>query len=217
MFEKAARMAPQSADVKVYLALHYARTPDWQRAVPLLEQVAAESPNRMPVLEALAAVRERQDRVPEALALRQRIYSLRTPTPAELVQLGQLAMDAGNTPVALDAFERARTAQGTRVPERPRTGFAVPRRAPVRGRPGRARSRAGVAPGVPDGALQAGPGERAAEGAGRGRADRSGPAGRRRDDARPRSRASGCSRNRKGPAARAAGPSLRPTRAVRPA
>ena len=66
----------------------------------------------MPVLEALAAVRERQQRVPEALALRQRIYGLRTPTPAELVQLGQLAMEAGNTPVALDAFERARTLQG---------------------------------------------------------------------------------------------------------
>jgi tetratricopeptide (TPR) repeat protein len=113
MFEKAALMAPQSADVKVYLALHYARTPDWQRGVPLLEQVAAEHPNRMPVLEALANVRERQQRVPEALALRQRIYALRAPTPAELVQLGQLAMDAGSTPLALDAFERARDLQGT--------------------------------------------------------------------------------------------------------
>jgi len=112
MFEQAARLAPQSADVKVYLALHYARTPDWQRGVPLLEQVAAEHPNRMPVLEALADVRERQKRVPEALALRQRIFGLRTPTPAELVQLGQLAMEAGSTPVALDAFERARTLQG---------------------------------------------------------------------------------------------------------
>jgi len=112
MFEKAALMAPQSADVKVYLALHYARTPDWQRGVPLLEQVAAEHPNRMPVLEALADVRERQQRVPEALALRQRIYALRTPTPAELVQLGQLAMESGRTPLALDAFERARAADG---------------------------------------------------------------------------------------------------------
>ena len=112
MFQKAARMAPQSADVKVYLALHYAKTTDWQRTVPLLEQVAAEHPNRVPVLEALATVRERQQRVPEALALRQRIFSLRTPTPAELVQLGHLAMDAENTPVALDSFERARAAQG---------------------------------------------------------------------------------------------------------
>ena len=57
-------------------------------------------------------MRERQRRVPEALALRQRIISLRTPTPAELVRLGQLAMEAGSTPVALDAFERARALQG---------------------------------------------------------------------------------------------------------
>ena len=112
MFEKAARMAPQSPDVKVYLALHYARTPEWRRTVPLLEQVASEHPDWIPVLEALASVRERQQRLPEALALRQRISSLRTPTPAELVRLGQLAMEAGSTPVALDAFERARMLQG---------------------------------------------------------------------------------------------------------
>ena len=165
MFEKAARMAPQSPDVKVYLALHYARTPDWQRMVPLLEQVAAEHPDRLPVLEALAVVRERQQRLPEALALRQRIISLRTPTPAELVRLGQLAMEAGSTPVALDAFERARMSAGRRVPERPGTGIAVSRCAPVRGRTGCARSCGAIAPGVPDGALQARPGQRAAEGA----------------------------------------------------
>ena len=100
--------------MKVYLALHYARTTDWQRAVPLLEQMATVYPSRMPVLEALAnQVRERQNRVPEALARRQRIYSRRAPTPAELVQLGRLAMEAGDTPGALDAFERARTAQGS--------------------------------------------------------------------------------------------------------
>jgi choline-sulfatase len=111
-FERAARLAPQSPDVKVYLALHYARTRDWQRSVPLLEQILAESPNRMPVLEALAGVREKQGRLPEAVALRQRIFDLRTPAPGELVQLGQLAMEAGNTPAALDAFERARALQG---------------------------------------------------------------------------------------------------------
>ena len=69
--------------------------------MPLLEQVAAEHPTGMPVLEALADVRERQ------AARRRRRWrcasgstSLRTPTPAELVQLGELAMEAGNTPVA---------------------------------------------------------------------------------------------------------------------
>ena len=177
MFEKAARLAPQSPDVKVYLALHYARTTDWQRAVPLLEQVVAETPDRMPVLEALADVRERQGRLPEALALRQRIYGLRTPTPAELVHLGELAMEAGQHAGGPRRVRARPGAAGRRVPERPRTGRAVSRRAPVRGRPRCARPRAGVAPGLPDGALQAGPGERAAEGTRRGRADRRGPGG----------------------------------------
>ncbi len=62
----------------------------------------------MPALEALAVVRERQGRVPEAIDLRRRIYKLRTPSAAELVQLGQLAMSAQQTGVAIDAFESAR-------------------------------------------------------------------------------------------------------------
>jgi Tfp pilus assembly protein PilF len=41
-FERASRIAPQSIDVRTYLALHYARGPEWQRAAPLLEQVIAE-------------------------------------------------------------------------------------------------------------------------------------------------------------------------------
>ena len=39
LFRRAAAIAPQSQDVRTYLALHYARTKDWPRAVPLLEQV----------------------------------------------------------------------------------------------------------------------------------------------------------------------------------
>ena len=38
----------------MYLALHYARGKDWEQAVPLLEQVVAESPDRLPALEGLA-------------------------------------------------------------------------------------------------------------------------------------------------------------------
>jgi choline-sulfatase len=107
-FRKASELAPRSQDVRTYLALHYARGKDWVRASPLLEQVLAESPERVPALEALAVVRERQGRVPEAIDLRRRIYKLRTPSAAELVQLGQLAMSAQQTGVALDAFESAR-------------------------------------------------------------------------------------------------------------
>ncbi len=61
-FERAGEIAPGSQDVRTYLALHYARGKDWARAVPLLEQVVAESPDRLPAVEALARVRERQGR-----------------------------------------------------------------------------------------------------------------------------------------------------------
>ncbi len=111
-FERAGEIAPRSQDVRTYLALHYARGKDWARAVPLLEQVVAESPDRLPAVEALARVRERQGRVEEAIALRRQVYAKRKPSPAELVHLGGLAMGAGRTAVALESFEGARAALG---------------------------------------------------------------------------------------------------------
>lgn len=111
-FAKAAAIAPGSSDVRTYRALHYARGKEWQRAVPMLEQIVAEAPDNVPALEALAVVREREGRLEEAVSLRQQIYRLRTPTPAELVQMGALAMQLGRTPVAIEALERARAAQG---------------------------------------------------------------------------------------------------------
>jgi choline-sulfatase len=110
-FEKAAALAPDSQDVRTYLALHYARGRDWARAVPLLERVVAESPDRLPALEALAVVRERQGRLEEALALRQRIYALRRPSPEERAGLGRLAMSAQRTALAIEAFEGLRAEQ----------------------------------------------------------------------------------------------------------
>jgi tetratricopeptide (TPR) repeat protein len=107
-FRKASELAPRSIDVRTYLALHYARGKDWARAVPLLEQVVAESPERVPALEALALVRERQGRIPESIELRRKIYKLRTPSSAELVQLGRLAMSMRQTAPAIEAFEAAR-------------------------------------------------------------------------------------------------------------
>lgn len=111
-FEKAREIAPRSADVRTYLALHHARTKQWERAVPLLEEVVAEEPDRLPALEALAALRERQGRIAEGLVLRQKIYTLRDPSPAELLRVGQLAMGLGRTALALESYEKARAAQG---------------------------------------------------------------------------------------------------------
>jgi choline-sulfatase len=111
-FNKAAEIAPDSQDVRTYLALHYARGKQWERAVPLLERVVAETPDRLPALEALAVVRERQGRDAEAVSLRQKIYGMRRPTPLELVRMGQLAMASGQTTPAIEAFEKARALQG---------------------------------------------------------------------------------------------------------
>jgi tetratricopeptide (TPR) repeat protein len=107
-FRRAEAIAPDSADVRLYLGLHYARTDQWPRAIPLLEPF----PDRLPALEALAVIRERQNRLPDALTLRKQIATLRTPTAPDLVRTGELAMATGDTATALDSFERARTLQG---------------------------------------------------------------------------------------------------------
>jgi tetratricopeptide (TPR) repeat protein len=112
LFERAAAIAPGSPDVETYLALHYARGPEWRRAEPLLEHVLAGAPDRLPALEALAVVRERQGRARDAVALRRSIYALREPSAAELQRLGELSMGAGETGPALEAFESARSLQG---------------------------------------------------------------------------------------------------------
>jgi tetratricopeptide (TPR) repeat protein len=109
-FRKAAELAPRSLDVKLYLALHYARGRDWQRATPLLEEVVSAAPERVPALEALAVVRERQGRVLDAIELRRKVYALRPASAAELTQLGRLAMTAQQTDTAIEAFEGARKA-----------------------------------------------------------------------------------------------------------
>lgn len=111
-FRDAEAIAPDSADVRTYLALHYAKGEQWQRAVPLLERIVREEPDRLPPLEALAVIRERQGRIEESVALRRKVHSMRDPTPAELVRLGELEMTLGRTDAALDALERARARQG---------------------------------------------------------------------------------------------------------
>ena len=109
-FKRASRIAPQSIDVRTYLALHHARGRDWQRAAPLLEQIIAEAPERLVAIDALAAIREREGNRSAAFALRQKARTLRPFSAGELVHLGDLAMSLQQTPVAIDAFEAARAA-----------------------------------------------------------------------------------------------------------
>lgn len=111
-FQKAEAIAPNSQDVRTYLALHYARTKDWPKAVPLLEQVVAESPDRLPAVEALAVCRERQGRIADAIAIWQKVYTMRTPSGPDLLHLGEMEMSLGQTAPAIDSFEKARAALG---------------------------------------------------------------------------------------------------------
>jgi hypothetical protein len=76
--------------------------------VPLLERVVADDPSRLPALEGLATVRERQQRVADAVHLWQQVYTMRTPGEAELAHLGSMAMAVGDTNAALAAFEKMR-------------------------------------------------------------------------------------------------------------
>lgn len=112
MFERALDLSPASVDVRLYLALHRARGTRWEEAVPMLERVVAEAPDRLPAIEALARIRERQKRPQEAIALYERIHALREPSGAELLRLGELAMEIENTPLAIQSFTAARELQG---------------------------------------------------------------------------------------------------------
>jgi tetratricopeptide (TPR) repeat protein len=112
-FRTAAAIAPKSVDARLYLALHYARGAGWTQAVPILERIVDEQPERLAAIEGLASVREKQGRLPEAIALRQRAHSLEAPAASELVDLGRLAMEAGQTTAAIDALEKARSQQGS--------------------------------------------------------------------------------------------------------
>ncbi len=105
-FAKAQAVAPDSPDVHTYLGLHYAHGKDWEKAVPLLERVVAADPDRLPALEGLATVRERQGRTDDAVRLWQKVFTMRTASPAELGHLGELAMSIGDTNTAIAAFEK---------------------------------------------------------------------------------------------------------------
>jgi choline-sulfatase len=111
-YRRAEAIAPNSPDVRTYMALHYARTAEWPKAVPMLERILAETPDKVPALEALALLRERQGQIADAVSLRQKLYTLRSPTPAELSRLGEMQMDLGQTAPAVESFERERAIAG---------------------------------------------------------------------------------------------------------
>lgn len=111
-FKRAAAIAPKSDDVRLYLALHYARGKAWQQAIPILEKIVAEQPDRLAAIEGLARLREKQGQLQHAIRLRQKAHTLRPATGADLAALGELAMAAGETNAAIEAFAKARAVLG---------------------------------------------------------------------------------------------------------
>ena len=111
-YRRAEGIAPNSPDVRTYMALHYARTSEWPKAVPMLERILTETPDKVPALEALALLRERQGQIDDAIRLRQKVYTLRSPTPAELTHTGILQMELGQAAPAIESFEKARALEG---------------------------------------------------------------------------------------------------------
>jgi len=109
LFDRAAALRPGSVDVRHYRALHLLRSGRWQDAEPLLEEVLAEMPERVPALAALAGIRERQGRLDDALRLYEQVVALDSRPAAALARVGGLRMARGETAAAIRAFERART------------------------------------------------------------------------------------------------------------
>jgi arylsulfatase A-like enzyme/Tfp pilus assembly protein PilF len=111
-FRKAASLAPRSMDVRMYVGLHLARGADWAQAVPMLEQVLTDDPERLPALAGLALLRVKQNRPADALGLWQQVQAQRALTSSELIEVGLLAMSIQRTDEAVRAFEEARGRQG---------------------------------------------------------------------------------------------------------
>lgn len=110
-FTRAARIDPNSTDLQHFVAMHYVRFQKWDQAEPLLEKVLERMPNKLPALESLAVIRDRQGRTSDVISLLQQIVNLKKEPTGSLIRLGQLKMQQGESQGAVDAFERAREAQ----------------------------------------------------------------------------------------------------------
>jgi choline-sulfatase len=111
-FRRAAAVAPESADLRHYQAMHHCKRQEWEPAEPLLESVLAQDPERLPALSCLSELREVQGRPAEAAALLDRVVARQRAPVEELLRLGGLRMASGETAAAIAAFERARELQG---------------------------------------------------------------------------------------------------------
>ena len=107
-FRRAAELQPDSVDLRHYEAMHYCKNEQWAKAEPLLQSVLAAEPDRLPALDCLAEIRARQGRREEAIALLDRVVARTGAPQTELLRLGELHMQGGETAPAIAAYERAR-------------------------------------------------------------------------------------------------------------
>lgn len=110
-FDRAVRMAPENADVRHYLGKHLQRLGEWDAAGEQFEIALRLDGGRARTEAALGAVRERQGRRAEALAL-YREAAPRLQDGALYAAMGRLAMGMRQTQAAIRAFERAQNMQG---------------------------------------------------------------------------------------------------------
>ena len=113
LFERAAAIAPKSPDVRDLPRRCTTRGRRTGTApLPLLEQAVVAMPDRVAALEALVEIHGEQGDVTEAIRLRQKIDTLRTPTPADLVQARRAGHGGGADATATTASRGARALQG---------------------------------------------------------------------------------------------------------
>ncbi|HEX6324408.1 MAG TPA: tetratricopeptide repeat protein, partial [Vicinamibacterales bacterium] len=110
-FRKASAIAPQSADVRLYLALHYARTDEWERALPMLERLVTEMPDRVPAWQTLGELSMRAGRTDAAIAAFERTRALVGPAFRHDLELGVLYLAARRLPDSRQALDRVLAAR----------------------------------------------------------------------------------------------------------
>lgn len=105
-FRRAAAIAPQSADVRLYLALHYARTAEWPRALPMLERLVSDMPDRVPAWETLGVLAMRAGRTETAINAFERTRVLVGPAFRHDLELGVLYLAARRLREAAQTLDR---------------------------------------------------------------------------------------------------------------
>ena len=112
LFARAQEIHSGNTDLQHYIAMHNFRFGRWDVAAPMFEEVLEAMPHKLPALEAMARIREKQGRFDEAARLMERIIPLKESPAPEWIRLGELEMAMTDTPGAIRAFEEARSLQG---------------------------------------------------------------------------------------------------------